>query len=288
MLFYREYLPHPALRDIIHLYGVLGDNEVYTTEQVEVSAPVINKGLMFHYRRDGYLLNDNGRYVDELPRGFIMAQGTKPNVWKHTGGFAIFSVIFQPGKFRLLYKDPMLEFLDRPLTYDDYNDKTLLELQDIIVSAPNHNARIQAVDRYFLKKVRYLHPATDWLQNALQQMYLHPQYNIGTISKKVYKSESQLRKRFSRAFGISPKALQQLMRITHAVNLIGSGQTERLTDVAHLCGFTDQSHFTHQFKAKTGVAPLAFQKAQQNLTQLLTYREQVIDGYKKTHNHKPE
>lgn len=277
MLHYQEYLPHPALRDIIHLYGVLGDSNVYATEQVEVAPPVINKGLMFHYRRDNYLHIENGHFKGELPRGFILPQGTKPNTWKHKGGFAIFSVIFQPGKFRLLYPDPLLEYLNHTLTYDEYNDESLLELQDRIMMAPNHEERVRAVDRHFLHKTRYLNPTTDWLQEAWQNMYLHPEDNIRTIREKAFKSESQFRKRFSRAFGISPKSLQQLIRITRAVNLIGSGKTAKLTDIALLCGFSDQSHFIHQFKANTGMTPSSFQKVQENITKLITHHEEVRD-----------
>lgn len=273
MLHYHECLPHPALRNIIHLYGVMGDFEAYATEQIQTTPPVINKGLMFHYRRDHSLQVENGHFRAELPLGFILPQGTKPNVWKYKGGFGIFSVIFKPGKFRLLYKDSMLEFLNYPLTFVDYNDKSLLELHDRIMTAKNHQERIRAVDNHYLEKIKHLDLRTDWLQNAWNTMYLNPQYKIAEIRKNAYKSESQFRKRFSRAFGISPKQLQLLMRMTHAVNLINSKKEESLTSIAHKCGFSDQSHFIHQFKSNTGLTPSAFQQIQQNMTKLINHHE---------------
>lgn len=49
----------------------------------------------------------------------------------------------------------------------------------------------------------------------------------------------------------------QKRRIAHAMTLLQDRETP-LTDIAYLCGFADQSHFTRVFKRRTGTTPGAF------------------------------
>lgn len=278
MLHYQEFLPHPALRDIIHLYGVLGDDTIYASPQIQKTPPVINKGLLFHYRRDTNLFVDNGHYRGELPKAYILPQGSAANVWRHRGGFGIFSVIFKPGKFRHLFPQSFLPHLNGSLDLDTFNDRSLLTLRDRVFAAKNHRERIILCDQYFLKRIWPLQLSTDWLQQAWQLIESQPQSNMECIAGQVYKSNSQFRKRFTRAFGIPPKKLQQLLRITAAVNALNYQPNTKLTDIALQCGYTDQSHFIHHFKSFTDQSPLQFKKAQENITKLINYHEVVRDG----------
>ncbi|WP_028975279.1 AraC family transcriptional regulator [Spirochaeta cellobiosiphila] len=67
------------------------------------------------------------------------------------------------------------------------------------------------------------------------------------------------RYRFTRKlFGIGHKKLDTIEKMEQAKKLLNDGQD--LVDVALICGFYDQSHFTKVFKAYTGLTPSQYLK----------------------------
>lgn len=67
-------------------------------------------------------------------------------------------------------------------------------------------------------------------------------------------------KAFPKRFGCSMGEYVRRVRVGRAVALIRGGNRS-LTEVAHACGFYDQSHFTRTFRRMTGFSPSAFRKA---------------------------
>lgn len=66
-------------------------------------------------------------------------------------------------------------------------------------------------------------------------------------------------KYFHRYFGCTYGEYVRKLKISNSLSLIKNGSTS-LTEIALLCGFADQSHFTRVFKACTGINPKYFQK----------------------------
>ena len=68
---------------------------------------------------------------------------------------------------------------------------------------------------------------------------------------------------FSRAFrastGVSPRRWLILCRLERARALLLQGEMP-LCEIAIVCGFSNQSHFTHQFTHVIGIAPRAFRR----------------------------
>ena len=275
---YQEFLPHPALRKYILLYGILEDPVVTSIKKIEKTPPIINKGLMFHYRRDTTLWVDNGCHNKELPRGFVLPQGTTPNVWYHYGGFGIFAITFQPGKFCRFFPDSMLEYLNHALTFEDFNDKRLLELYEQIMTAPSHSERIRHANAFFLKKLSNIHDHQDCLQHALQLMLSNPTLKLNEFVRSTLgMTDRHFRRIFAREFGIAPKKLQQLIRLTNVINHLNSGNIISLTDLAYQNGFYDQAHFINCFRHYTGMTPSAFLKQDGLITKYINYHEEVWD-----------
>lgn len=68
-------------------------------------------------------------------------------------------------------------------------------------------------------------------------------------------SQRTVQRHFHRTLGISPKALQQILRAREAVALLELGRP--ILDVAFDLGFADQAHLTRSLKALTGQTPRA-------------------------------
>ena len=82
---------------------------------------------------------------------------------------------------------------------------------------------------------------------------------IAEVAARVGLTARHLSTLFTREVGRSPKAVAQLIRFQHAVDLIKNnvahaGRTD-LAEVAARCGYADQSHLTHDFVERLGVPP---------------------------------
>ena len=88
-----------------------------------------------------------------------------------------------------------------------------------------------------------------WSENiSLQQLSNHSGIHPTTISKN-------FRKYFQYSFG----AYTRRLKVTRSLEFLHASKYS-ITEIAYLCGFSDQSHFTRVFKSLTGYLPKDYSK----------------------------
>lgn len=85
------------------------------------------------------------------------------------------------------------------------------------------------------------------------------QIGLQELSGLVNVHPVNISKYFTRYFNCTYGEYIRKLRVDKSISLIKSS-TLSLTEIALYCGFTDQSHFTRNFKALTGFLPKAFRK----------------------------
>lgn len=80
------------------------------------------------------------------------------------------------------------------------------------------------------------------------------QISIADLAAQAHLSLSQLRREFSRLFGITPNKYIREVRVGVARHLLESSQLP-ISRIATNAGFYDQSHFSKEFKSSTGLTP---------------------------------
>ena len=104
-------------------------------------------------------------------------------------------------------------------------------------------------------KFKFLKPALD----IVQSNFLQADIRTADLAAAAGISESYLKRLFTERFGVSPKKYMIQMKLRHACELL---RLERytVTQVAHLCNFSDVYYFSRQFKEYMGVTPSQFIK----------------------------
>lgn len=102
------------------------------------------------------------------------------------------------------------------------------------------------------------HPTYDRLRRVLA--YLQEHYaeavRVGTLAELAGLSVAQLERHFHRVLQLTPQQWLSKLRIEAAMRMLRGDQS--IAGVGLACGFTDQSAFTRQFKATTGMTPRAY------------------------------
>lgn len=84
-------------------------------------------------------------------------------------------------------------------------------------------------------------------------------WRVSEIAQIAGLSTKQLERLTHRTLGLPPRAILQRLRIEHAVRLMGT-TSMTMGEIAHACGFYDQSSFTRQFRSILGLPPGAYQR----------------------------
>jgi AraC-like DNA-binding protein len=84
------------------------------------------------------------------------------------------------------------------------------------------------------------------------------------IAKSVHLSPFHFHRRFTQQLGITPKHFLYDCQIAKAEELLMSSSHE-LEQIAKLCGFAHQSHFTSRFKQATGLTPTRWRRMKMSL-----------------------
>jgi AraC-like DNA-binding protein len=99
------------------------------------------------------------------------------------------------------------------------------------------------------------HPAYSRLATVVQYIqdnYVQP-LNLKQLAAMADMSVAQLERYFHKVFHLTPRQVLLKTRLDAATALLVSH--DKVTDVAALCGYTDHSAFTRQFKATVGITP---------------------------------
>jgi len=86
------------------------------------------------------------------------------------------------------------------------------------------------------------------------EAHLGSQIEIREIANLVALSKSHFSRTFKRSVGFSPRAYVSARRVERA-KLMMRSTSERLSDIALICGFADQSHLNRHFRRIVGMSP---------------------------------
>jgi AraC-like DNA-binding protein len=90
------------------------------------------------------------------------------------------------------------------------------------------------------------------------QNYRDP-ITVEEMAKRAHLSVSQLRREFVRLFGLTPGEYILKVRLLMARQRLEQ-TSEPVGNIAHECGFYDQSHFNRAFRGALGIRPLEYRR----------------------------
>jgi AraC-like DNA-binding protein len=197
--------------------------------------------------------------------GLIAVHGIPHHQSRHTiadAGVAV-GTKFRPGGFAPFFGRPVHTLRDQVLPLGDVFGAAGAALEaDLAAVAGEVDAHIAAVEAFLLARL----PAPDdrlaLVRDIVDAMRLAgPGITVGDLADRHAVSPRTLQRLFRDTVGVGPKWVLSRYRIHDAAERIASGEVTDPAELALDLGYFDQAHFTRDFTAQIGQAPVAYARA---------------------------
>ncbi len=139
-----------------------------------------------------------------------------------------------------------------------WGDATTKGLRDRLLGAGSPAAALDVLERVLwdVWRDRDWHPAVAF---ALDSFRRRPSMaRVAGVTAAVGLSEKRFIERFKAEVGVTPKRYCRLRRFQQLVGTAYALRDADWADLAVSCGYTDQAHLIHEFRAFSGMTPRAY------------------------------
>jgi AraC-like DNA-binding protein len=162
----------------------------------------------------------------------------------------------RPGSAMLLFGAPAGELANRHTPLEDLWGARVATIRDRLCDAATLEERLDAFEDVLaecLPAVRGLHPA---VAHGLEQLVTNT--SVHEVVKQSGYSHRRFVELFVRDVGLTPKAYSRVRRFQRALHQASASGRPSWSDVAADAGYSDQSHFTREFRECVGVTPTEY------------------------------
>jgi AraC-like DNA-binding protein len=175
---------------------------------------------------------------------------------------ALLGVHFKPGgAFPFLRRMPADELHNVRVSLDALWGAHARELHERLEQAPTPGARFRILEAALLARLTgpaARHPA---VAHALAAIDRAPTRPIGDITRCIGLSARRFIEVFAAQVGLTPKLYGRVRRFQAVLALVDGAEGIDWTEVALTCGYYDQAHLIHDFRAFSGLSPTAYTRA---------------------------
>src|SRR5262249_32612585 len=131
------------------------------------------------------------------------------------------------------------------------------ELRECLLAARSAEARIQLMEEALLLRARWPlapHPAVAY---ALAE-FRRRERSVAEVTEQIGLSSRRFIELFRGEVGLTPKLYSRIQRFQAAIRRIRCGREFDWAELALDCGYFDQAHFIHDFRAFSGIVPSVY------------------------------
>jgi AraC-like DNA-binding protein len=255
----RTYIPPPPLSEFVALFWLYeGFVAPHAKERV---LPTGTIELVINLRDDTLRVYDrhNHSQFQSFHGSLLCGAHSEFFVIDTACQAAIMGVHFKPGGAFPFLQLPACELHDAHVSLDMLWGAKANDLREQLLDAKAPETRFRILQQFLLAQAsRSLarHPAVAW---ALKELQCVPHTQpLSDLAAQIGLSPRRFIQMFREEVGLTPKLFCRIQRFQEVVRRIGRGQQIDWVDVALACGYFDQAHFIHDFRAFSGLNPTTY------------------------------
>jgi AraC-like DNA-binding protein len=166
---------------------------------------------------------------------------------------------FKPGGAFPFFNLPAGEFHNQHVSLDLLWGTSARDLRDRLLEALTPEAKFTILEESLLahaSRPLLRHPAVNFALHEFGDSRRSP--SIAEVTGQIGLSSRRFIDVFNDQVGLTPKLFCRVQRFQKVLRNIGMSRDIDWTDVALSCGYFDQAHFIHDFRAFSGLSPTAY------------------------------
>jgi AraC-like DNA-binding protein len=170
--------------------------------------------------------------------------------------FSAIGIHFRPGGGFPFFGVPAVELHNQTVSLDTLWRAFAQTVSDQLWEARSAEARFLILERALLARARGQFDRHRAVTHALALFDRSDgALSVGHVVRRTGISQRHLVELFWNEVGLSPKRYCRVRRFNNVLRRIEPLRDVDWTDVAHVCGYFDQAHFNHDFRAFAGLSP---------------------------------
>ena len=260
---YRIFEPHKLLSPYVRYFSALDyQNPVGGLSKIRVFADRYPHLVFQHNNGHSAFIRDG----NPLPIAFISGVKIKPYILD-LDSHSVVTVTFYPQAIKQLFG---IDVHDLNNDIVDLNNFAPKALTDQLLDATGYQQRIDLLTDFLLQRINKIGDVDFMVNESIKLINDREiETSLWSLSKEFKISTRQFERRFKASTGLSPKLFLRAARFENALQLIKENNFENFSNIAYYLDFTDQSHFTKDFKEFSGFTPKAFLSHNQKTQDLI-------------------
>jgi AraC-like DNA-binding protein len=173
--------------------------------------------------------------------------------------FSVIAVHFRPGGGFPFFGVPAGELHNQTVTLDDAWGPSAACVRDQLWEADTPDERFRILERALFDSARRRLEAHAAVRYAVAQFdRSNGARPVSEVVGRIGISSRRFVELFRNEVGLSPKVFCRIRRFNEVLRRIEPLADVDWTDVALSCGYFDQAHFNHDFRAFAGMSPSAY------------------------------
>jgi transcriptional regulator GlxA family with amidase domain len=168
---------------------------------------------------------------------------------------------FRPGGAARFLKMPLTELHDRVVPLDCLWGAAGPDFRIRVLEAPTPEAKLRCFERCLLEQQvkplerhRAVNGALHYIAHQLADL------SIGDLTTQIVVGRRRFIQVFGEEIGLTPKLFCRIHRFQQVLRAVRESDHVDWADVALSCGYFDQAHFNHDFRAFSGMNPSTYLK----------------------------
>jgi len=259
-----KHVPRPPLSEFVKLLWLYED---YTQPHIkERVLPAGEMQIVINLLEDRTCVYDRDDIARcQTFRGALISGAHSEYIVIDTAQQAyVMGVAFRPGGAFPFLRQPAGELRDTDVSLDALWGRLAIDLRDRLLEATTHVRRFQILERILLTELargfkRHALDQNGAVGFALRRFMAAPRMaTVGSVSEQIGLSAKRFIQVFRDETGFTPKVFCRIRRFQRALDRMGVGGNIEWANVALDCGYFDQAHFIHDFRAFSGISPSSY------------------------------
>lgn len=194
--------------------------------------------------------NFRGSWVSGIHRNYISISAHQDS--------EMFVIQFKAFGAHPFLRQPMDQLADKVTPGNNLLGGSFPEFRERLLAAPTSADKFALTDAWLESNYDVELITPEPIINVVKGLQAQPASKLNEIICQYTGTQKHLISQFRKYIGITPKHYQRVLRFNDVFVQMQNDQFLSWSDIAHRCGYSDQSHFIREFKNYSGFNPESY------------------------------